>query len=81
MFAAIAAVIGNILGIAKVGVQGANDRTAMQRAEYEQSLAFSQAKDMTYYNAYSSSTKNIAIIAGIGFLFIAVIVFFALRNK
>lgn len=75
MWAAIAA----LFGVADNANKGAQAQYAMQRADYAQSIGYSQAKDLSFYKAYQTSTSTIAIIGLIGFLFLGFILYKLLK--
>jgi hypothetical protein len=78
MWAAIITAVGGIFGAA---TQGNNANNAAQRAEYADSLAFSQQKDLAFYGAYQNSIRTITIVSVVGLLFLIAMVYFLSKNK
>jgi hypothetical protein len=79
MFTVIAAAITAIFGAGSHAIDANAANYQMWQAQQQQSISFSQAKDLSYYQAYANSSKQLVWIAVIGFLFLAVLMYLILR--
>lgn len=73
--------IGAVFGLATSANDGAQAQYQAQRAEYEASVGFTRAKDMSYYSTYAGQQKAIMIIAALGFILLIAVLIIASKTK